>query len=300
MIRYNCFPRFHFDENAAGAGGAAGSDAAAAAVAAAASAGAAKAWHDGTAPETLGFWQNKGLDVTNPRALAEKLTEQYRAAERFIGVPPDQVLRIAKADAKPEEIAAMWQRLGAPSDPKDYDFSGVKFAGNDLEPAFADAMRQGLAAAFVPKDKASAIVASVVKYLESADSTESTVNSAKLAEEKAALTKNWADKYDYNHLQAMEGARRLGISPDAVKALENQIGYAALMESMRKIGANTREDTFVERGASGQGEVTTREGAMSRKQELMSDPGWADRYLKGGQTEKREMDRINMMIDGDA
>jgi hypothetical protein len=205
-----------------------------------------------------------------------------------------------KADAKPEEFAAFWQRLGAPAKPEDYDFSSVKFAGNDLEPSFVSAMREGLASAFVPKDKAAAIVASVVKYLESADTTESTVNAAKLAEEKASLRQNWADKFDFNHLQAIEGARKLGITPEAVKAMENQIGYAAVMEAMRKIGANTREDTFVERGAgSAAGDVVTREGAMSRKQELMADKESGKRYLSGGVTEKREMDRINQMIDGE-
>ena len=32
----------------------------------------------------------------------------------------------------------------------------------------------------------------------------------------------------------------------------------------------------------------------------MADPAWGDRYIKGGQTEKREMDRLNTMIDGEA
>src|SRR6266705_1616244 len=275
-------PRFHFEE---GAGAGVDGDAAAAAAAAA-----AKVWHTGADAETLGFWQNKGYDVSDPLKLATGLTKQYREAEKFIGVPPDQVVKLPKADAKPEEFAAMWQRLGAPKEAKEYDFSGVKFAGNDLEPAFADAMRQGLHASSVPKDKASAIVASVVKYLESADTTESTVNAQKLAEEKTKLQTNWGDKFNFNHLQAIEGARRLGITPEATKALENQIGYADLMETMRKIGANTREDTFVERGTgSAAGDVTTREGAMARKAELMADPAWGDRYIKGGQTEKREM-----------
>lgn len=258
------------------------------------------AWHEGIEPETIGFWQNKGYDLTSPKALAAALTKQYREAEKFIGAPPDQIHKMPKADAKPEEFAAFWQRLGAPAKPEDYDFSSVKFAGNDLEPSFVSAMREGLASAFVPKDKAAAIVASVVKYLESADTTESTVNAAKLAEEKASLRQNWADKFDFNHLQAIEGARKLGITPEAVKAMENQIGYAAVMEAMRKIGANTREDTFVERGAgSAAGDVVTREGAMSRKQELMADKEWGKRYLSGGVTEKREMDRINQMIDGE-
>jgi hypothetical protein len=38
---------------------------------------------------------------------------------------------------------------------------------------------------------------------------------------------------------------------------------------------------------------------MARKAELMADPGWVDRYLKGGPTEKREMTMLNTMIDGD-
>ena len=71
------------------------------------------------------------------------------------------------------------------------------------------------------------------------------------------------------------------------------------MEAMRKIGANTREDTFVERGAGGPaGDVTTREGAMARKSELMADSAWVAKFLAGGQSEGREMTRINTMIGG--
>ena len=104
---------------------------------------------------------------------------------------------------------------------------------------------------------------------------------------------------DLDRLQMIEGARRLGISPEAVKALEGQIGYDQVMEAMRKIGANTREGDFVERGAGGpQGDVTTMEGAHARKSELMADAGWVDRYLKGGVAEKREMEKLNRMITG--
>jgi hypothetical protein len=99
----------------------------------------------------------------------------------------------------------------------------------------------------------------------------------------------------------MEGARRLGITPEAVKALESQIGYASVMDSMRKIGAARSEDIFVEtQGNGGGGKVTTREGAMSRKQELMADKAWSKRYLEGDVEAKREMLQLNQMIDGEA
>lgn len=251
------------------------------------------AWHDGVADDVKGFWQNKGLPLDNPKEFGTKLTELYRSAEKFIGVPPDQVVKIPKADAPPEDIRAYYERLGAPKEGKDYDLTAIKDA------TIAEQLRATMYERGASKDLAAAIAASVAKSLESKATTDSNLTTQKLTEQKDALKANWGDKYEYNHLQAIEGARRLGIAPDAVKALETVIGFDKLMESMRKIGANTREDTFVERGAGGAaGDVTTREGAVSRKQELMADVAWADRYLKGGATEAREMTRLNTLIDG--
>lgn len=275
-------PRFHFD---------AASDAAAAAAAAAASG--AKPWHDGVAPELKGFWETKGLLVDDPKAFGAKLTEMYRGAEKFIGVPPDQVVKLPKADAPPEDLRAFYERLGAPKEAKDYDLSAVKDAG------IAESLRATMHERGVPKDAALSIAATVAKALESKTTTDSTLKAGKLEQERATLKTNWGDKFNYNHLQAIEGARRLGITPEGVKGLEDQIGYASTMEALRKIGANTREDTFVEKPAGGpQGDVTTVEGAQSRKTELMGDAAWVTRYNAGGQTERREMDRLNQMIVG--
>jgi hypothetical protein len=143
------------------------------------------------------------------------------------------------------------------------------------------------------------IATHIAKAIESKTTTDNSALTTKLGEQKEALAKNWGDKFAYNHLQAIEGARRLGISPEGVKAMEGVIGYDQVMEAMRKIGANTREDTFVERGAGGPvGDVTTTEGAKARKSELMADAGWVERYNAGGAAEKREMTRLNQMITG--
>lgn len=281
-------PRFHFDEAAAGAGG---GDAAAvaAAAAAAASAAGAKPWHEGVDAETVGFWSNKGYDVTDPKKVASELTKQYRALEKFTGAPPDQIVRLPKADAKPEEIAAFRQRLGMPKEASEYDLSAVK------DTTIADTLRATAHSAGLSKDAASAVAAAVAKALESKSTTDTTLQAAKLAEEKTKLTGNWGDKFNFNLLQANEGARRSGITPEAVKLMENQVGYAAVMEHFRKIGANTSEDTFVERAGGGPG-VTTREGAMSRKAELMADQAWAKRLTSGDVEAKREYDQLVAMI----
>jgi hypothetical protein len=163
----------------------------------------------------------------------------------------------------------------------------------------ADSLRASMHEQGVTKNAANIIATQLAKTLESKTTTDNSALTAKLDEQKQALAKNWGDKFAYNHLQAIEGARRLGISPEGVKALEGTIGYDQVMEVMRKIGANTREDTFIERGAAGpQGDVTTVEGARARKTELMNDAAWVERYNAGGAAEKREMSRLNQMITG--
>jgi hypothetical protein len=290
-------PRFHFD---------AVSDAAAA-TAAAAAGGGAKPWHDGVEPEVLGFWQNKGLPLDDPKTFASKLTEQYRAAEKHIGAPPDQLVRLPKADSKPEEISAFRQRIGVPAEAKDYDFTAIKDgAGQPLAQPLADAMRASFHAHGITKDAAPAVALDVVKALDSIKTTQATLSAGKLADEKLTLEKNWGGKesatYQFNHLQAMEGARRLGITPEAVKALESQIGYSSVMDAMRKVGAARSEDIFVNPPSGGgpNGQVTTREGAMARKTELMADRAWAARFTAGDAECRREYDRLNTMIHGDA
>jgi len=265
----------------------------------------APAWHEGIESETLGFWQNKGYDITSPKALAAKLTEQYRAAEKHIGAPPDQILRMPKADASPTEIAAFRQRLGAPVEAKDYDFSSIKdAAGQPLAQPLADALRASFHSQGVPKTAAPAIAADVVKALDSVSSTQTTLNNAKLAEERAALEKNWGGKdsnsYRFNLLQAKEGLTRLGLDESALATLEGLMGYPKVMDALRKIGGARREDVFVDNPTSVPGSVTTREGAMSRKQELFADKAWVTRLNSGDAQAKAEWKKLNAMIEGEA
>jgi hypothetical protein len=261
----------------------------------------APAWHEGVAPEVKGFWQNKGLPLDDPKAFGTKLTELYQQAEKFIGVPPDRLVRMPAADAKPEDIRAFQQRLGAPAEAKEYDFSVVKdAAGNPLSAPLVDALREAAFDRGLTKDAALTVAQKVVKAIDGIRAAESADQTAKIAEARDKLKQNWGPNFEYNKLKAMDGARKLGISPEAVATLENVIGYADTMEALRKIGVGTSEDTFVDRGTNTNGQVTTREGAIARKAELMADHAWAGRYLKGGAAEVREMTALNMMITGAA
>lgn len=250
------------------------------------------AWHTGIDAEFIWHAQNKGWKLDDPKEAFVAAVKQAREAEKHFGVPVDRLVKMPAADAKPEDLRAFYERLGAPKEAKDYDLSAVK------DVTVADQLRATMHERGVPKEAATSIAASVAKALEAKAATESTLDAGKLAEEKTKLKSNWGDKFEYNHLQAIEGARRLGITPEATKALENQIGYAGVMEAMRRIGSNTREADFVEGGGPNAGVVTTREGAVARKAELMADKAWTGRWIGGGQIEAREMLQLEKMITG--
>lgn len=286
-------PRFHFDEPPPGAPPPGAPPPAA-------------AWHTGVAPEVLGWWQNKGLPLDDPKTFGTKITELYQQAEKFIGAPPNEIVRMPKADAKPEEISAFRQRLGAPAEAKDYDFSAIKdAAGQPLSAPLADALRASFHAHGITKDAAPAVALDVVKALDSVKATQTIIDAGKLADERMKLEQNWGGKdsatYQFNHLQAMEGARRLGITPEAIKALESQIGYSSVMDAMRKVGAARSEDIFVQTPGPGgpNGMPTTREGAMARKSELLADKAWGARFTAGDAEAKREYDNLNRIILGE-
>lgn len=262
---------------------------------------AAPPWHQGLDAETIGHAQNKGWKLDDPKEAFAGAVKQARELERHFGVPADQLLKMPKAGAPPEDIKAFRIRLGMPDDPKGYDLSGVKHAdGKELDTALADSLRAAAHNAGLPKDAAAEVAKAVVKHMDDKRTADAAVATSKLAEEKAKLQTDWGPKFQFNHLKAMEAAQRLG--PEyaaAVAALEGQVGYAKVMDLFRRIGISGGEDIFVERGTGGQaGQVTTREGAVARKADLMADKAWSARLLANDAAAVAEWKALNNWIEG--
>jgi hypothetical protein len=254
------------------------------------------AWHEGKADaETVGYWQNRGLKLEDPIAIALDMTKAAREAQKFVGVPPDRLVRLPEKPSDEAGWNAVYQRLGAPADPKEYDFSAVKRADGAVpDAALLDTMRATAAALRVAKDKAPDLANAVVKYLDGQKAETAAVAAAKLATEKADLAKSWGPNAEMNKLQAIQGAKRLGVDPDTVTQLENVVGYAKIMEMFRKIGAGTTEETFVEGG--GTGAPVTAGAAQARLNELMNDAAWGKRLLSGDAAAVREFNALTQQV----
>lgn len=283
---------------AAGAGGDGGA-AAAAAAAAAAGAGAVAPWHQGVEPEVLGHWQNKGIKLDSPRDVAIEMTKAARAAQAHIGAPPELIVRLPKDVSDEAGWKAVYNRLGVPNEAKDYDLSAVKRAdGKDVDATLADALRPAMLNARVPKDRAGDVVAAVVKHLDGIQAEETAQKTVKLAEEKAALSKNWGANEAANKFIASQAAQKLGLTPEQVATLEGVVGYSKVMEMFHKIGRSLGEDKYVNGEQQGSG-IMSRDQAIARKSELMADKAWVARKTAGDAPANREMRALNIIITGD-
>lgn len=267
-----------------------------AATAAAAAAG-EKPWYEPLDAETKGYLQNKGLDKKTAIEAFAEAAKFHREAEKFVGAPANEILRLPK-DPNAPEWNAVYERLGKPKDVKEYDLSSVKRTGDKpIDDALADTLRQAAYDANVSKEAAARIAAHVVKHLDASETATAAIQQDKLVLEKTELKKNWGQNEAANMVVARAAAAALGVKPEAVAALEGVVGYAQIMEMFRTIGTKIGEDRFVTSSGGGGG-LMTRDQATAEKNALKTDKAWVTRFLNGGLEEKRKMEALDRIIVG--
>lgn len=253
-------------------------------------------WHTGLDAETVGHLQNKGFDKLPINEAVLGITKSWREAEKLIGVPAEQIIRLPKDPNDSDGMKAVWQRLGAPKDAKEYDFStALKADGKPADEAFVEFMRKTAGELNLPKDMAARVAASLVKYQSENETAASAERTAKLTEERTALAKNWGANQAANMQVAKNAAAALGVKPEDVAALESVVGYARVMDMFRQIGSKIGEDKFVRPDNNPSG-VMTMEQAVARKAELMKDAGWTAKYMNGDTAANREMTALLKII----
>lgn len=256
-------------------------------------------WHKGVDPAILGHWQNKSYNLTDPKVIAIEATKAAIEAQKFVGVPPEQLIRLPKDAADEAGWKGVYSRLGVPGEGKDYDFAGIKFTdGTELDAAFGDMMRGALLNARVPKDRAGDVVKAVVKFMEDSDARDTADAKALREQQVAALKKSWGQNQRQNELHALEATRRLGMTQAEYDAIADKIGYDRAGEIFRKIGAGTTEDMFVEGNKrGGDAPPATREAAAARLEELKRDGAWVKRLFAGDSEAVREHKRLVMQAN---
>ena len=302
--------KFYSPEGAASGGDGAAAAAAAPGGAAAPAAGGAAVptvWHTGIDADVLGIANSKGWKLDDPKIALGYAARAYKEAETLRGVPVDELVRKPKANAAPEDIKKFRQSLGVPAEAKDYDLSGIKFGGADLEEGFAAAARNGLLEAGVTKDNAASALKPIIKWLEDSDAAENAVLTAKVTKEKEDLDRSWAANKDKNEHIAKSFlgklAKAAGLSDEEAlagwnaisKAPGSTIGAAAAMKILLAGGVATGEDRYVGGGGAGQNMPLSREGALARIDALKKDKEFTNKLLKQDVLAKEEWHGLHVI-----
>jgi hypothetical protein len=256
-------------------------------------------WYDGKASaEEVSLWQNKGWPHTDPTALALEATKAYNEAQKFIGVPHDEIVRLPKNPVAPE-WAGVWDRLGVPKEASGYDLSGVKFAdGSTLDPAAELAIRTAAHKAHVSVAAMPEFTAEFVKYMDGQEANDRAEATARLETERNALRQNWGTNFEVNKFVAAQGAKALGLDEAALNSLEGSAGYAKTMEALRRVGVMNGEDKYVAGSVPGNNGLMTRDQAVQRMAELKRDPAWTQKLMAGDAAAGREFSNLSLAISG--
>lgn len=253
---------------------------------------------------TIGFWQNKGIDANDPVAVATKLTEFYRNSEKFVGAPPEEMIRIPKANAAEADIRAYWGKIGVPAEAKDYDLSTVKRSdGKELDPSFSDAFRSAAHSARVPKDQAAGMMTALVKQMEAVDATKAAEKTSYVKTQQEELDRNWGTSKAINLARAEEALQHLGkaagMTPEQAKnawdalTIVGGINASHALEMLRVVSMGGGRSTEPS-GLIGQDQTQLNNGIMSVEQaiakieSLKMDKDWYGRLSRGGAAEKKE------------
>lgn len=260
---------------------------------------AVKPWYDGADQETVGYFQNRGWDKLDAKSAAFEAAKAHRQAEKFVGAPANELIRVPKDASDVDGWRQLKTRLGAPNEAKDYDFSSIKDAkGSALDEGFASDLREAAFARGLSKDDAAFIADALVKHNDKTSASKAAEFQAKLQEDQNGLKTDWGQAYDANLFVARQTAQKLGVPAEAIAKLEGEVGFRSVMNMFFKIGAATGEHKFIQGGNPDNPVTMGPTQASDAKAQAMRDTAWVKRYMDGGVTEMNQMKAWNAIITG--
>jgi hypothetical protein len=259
-------------------------------------------WYGAPDAETLGYIQAHGLDKMPPNEAAMKMIESYRAAEKMLGIPKDQLLRIP-AVGDTEGWNQVHARLGMPEKPEGYDFSAFKnLDGSAFSDAQVGTLREMAHELRLDPPRAMVLVQKLMAIAKAESDTAAATASGDIAKEVAALKTNWGVNMAANSIVAKNAAAAFGVDPSILDTNGGPvvIPYSKAMELFRGVGAKTGEDKFVTgTTASGSG-VMTKEQAAYRLSQLQNDKAWSQRFFNGDVTAVKEFYDLTGLVAANA
>lgn len=257
------------------------------------------AWHAALTPEVRGYAETQGWHELDAGAAFTKAVEVARANQAFSGVDPARLAILPKDPSDTEGLAAFRAKVGVPADADGYDLAAFKI-GDAAPPAdLVDWTKATALALGLPKDQAAVLAQRVVDLQTARSTAADTERQAALLGERQRLDADWGANKDANLFIAKQAAAKLGITPEAIAALEGQIGFAATMQAMLNIGTKIGEDKWVNNPNPAIPGVMSVSQAHSQKADLMADKAFGARLLAGDTQAVNQMRALDILIAGE-
>jgi len=245
-----------------------------------------------TDPDLKGF-----AELKKPTDAATAL-KGWRDAEKFIGAPKEELLRLPKdlTAAKPEELDAIYTRLGRPAKADDYKIDPVE-GGEEFTAAFRPVLHSlGLNQAQVTK-----LTTAWNAYMKGAAETGDRAQEQKEQLDLQNLHREWpGDTFTQREEMARRGVREFVlplVAGDQAKAgemlgnIEDAIGTANFLKLFSGIGEKVGEARF----AGGNQPTTfgmTPAAAKAQLDAYKADKNWNNKVFAKQQPEFGEWERL--------
>lgn len=276
---------------APGAAGAAAPAAAAAPAGGAAGAAAFDWAQAGLDTDTLTYVQAKGFkDIPS-------VVSSYRNFEKLQGVPQDRLLKLPGADAKPEEWAPVFDKLGRPADPSKYELAKFDIGLDEkATEQFVGFLRNTFHGLGISNKQAAGFTQKWSEFVTAQVREQNAAAEQKAVAEEGELKNEWGAQFDKNVNMAGQGVQALGLDTETLDAIENAIGYGRTMKLMHAIGSKMGEAGYAggDIPAGGGGKAA----AIAEIASLRNDIEFGKKIAAGDAEAKAKWDRLHLAAYG--
>jgi hypothetical protein len=179
------------------------------------------------------------------KAYADPMTalRSHWNAEKLVGAPADQIVKLPKADDK-AGWDGVWNKLGRPEKPDGYELPLP--AGDDG--SFGKTAANWFHQAGVPKQAAQSITKAWNEHINGVVAKQRQDAEAKATGELNALKTEWGNDFTKNEEFARRGLReygkRAGLDDTDLGTLEYAIGTTKMLKLFKALGESTKEGDF--------------------------------------------------------
>lgn len=266
-------------------------------------------WYSSFDPETQAYLTGRGLADKDPAEAFLDAAKAHREAQAYIGVPKEQLLKLPKADAPPEEWDAVYERLGYSKDAEAYKLDTLKRAdGTDVDDGFKDFVRAQATELKLSPAAAAKLGEAALKFQEGSTATQTAAQTEAATKAMEQLKNSWGPNFEANKVIADNAYAAMMTAAGfdqtkmtaAIQKLGETAGRAETMQMLLAIGQKLGEDKFVG-GGGPEGGLGPRnaEQAVARINELKADSTFTKRWLEGGAAEAKEMENLHKLAYGE-